>query len=28
MEKREPVLKDMLKPENIFAEALKMVGGK
>jgi len=28
MEKREPILKDMLKPENIFSEALKMVGGK
>jgi len=28
MEKREPVLKDMLKPENIFSEALKMAGGK
>ena len=28
MEAREPILKDMLKPENIFSEALKMIGGK
>jgi len=28
MEKRGPVLKEMMRPENIFTEALKMAGGE